>query len=268
MRALDAARVDELVARLQRAQRAAPRRARGVRRNRGRARRRCTPRGGGSASSPRSGGRPCELAFEVLPQLERYFDVVVGADDTERHKPDPEPILLALERLGAAPEDAAYVGDSPFDIRAAKAAGVAAIGVTWGGIHSARAPARGGARRARRRRGGAAWRPLRSRRAWTSCAASSSATSTATTSSTTRRSPTPSTTGSSTSCCGSRRSTPSCATPTRPRSASARRPRTGSARSSTCPRWARSRRSRTRRACASGPTTSASASTRTSRSPT
>jgi pyrophosphatase PpaX len=76
------------------------------------------------------------LAFDVLPQLERYFDVVVGSDDTERHKPDPEPILLALERLGAAPERAAYVGDSPFDIRAAKAAGVAAVGVTWGGIHS------------------------------------------------------------------------------------------------------------------------------------
>jgi pyrophosphatase PpaX len=76
------------------------------------------------------------LAFDVLPRLERYFDVVVGSDDTERHKPEPEPILLALERLGAAPERAAYVGDSPFDIRAAKAAGVAAVGVTWGGIHS------------------------------------------------------------------------------------------------------------------------------------
>jgi pyrophosphatase PpaX len=76
------------------------------------------------------------LAFEVLPQLERYFAVVVGSDDTERHKPDPEPILLALERLDAEAEDAAYVGDSPFDLRAANAAGVAAIGVTWGGIHS------------------------------------------------------------------------------------------------------------------------------------
>jgi pyrophosphatase PpaX len=78
-----------------------------------------------------------QLAFEVLPGLKRYFDVVVGSDDTDRHKPDPEPILLALERLGVEPEAAAYVGDSPFDIRAAKAAGVAAIGVTWGGIHSA-----------------------------------------------------------------------------------------------------------------------------------
>jgi pyrophosphatase PpaX len=75
-----------------------------------------------------------ELAFARLP-LRDYFEVVVGADDTERHKPDPEPILLALERLGASAADAAYVGDSPFDVGAARAAGVHAIGVTWGGIH-------------------------------------------------------------------------------------------------------------------------------------
>jgi pyrophosphatase PpaX len=75
------------------------------------------------------------LAFDVL-DLEGFFEVVVGADDTERHKPHPEPILCALERLGAAPEEAAYVGDSPFDVRAAKAAGVHAVAVTWGGIHS------------------------------------------------------------------------------------------------------------------------------------
>jgi pyrophosphatase PpaX len=75
-----------------------------------------------------------ELAFARLP-LRDYFEVIVGADDTERHKPDPEPILLALERLGARAADAAYVGDSPFDVGAARAAGVHAIGVTWGGIH-------------------------------------------------------------------------------------------------------------------------------------
>jgi pyrophosphatase PpaX len=74
------------------------------------------------------------LAFETVP-IEHLFDVVVGSDDTERHKPEPEPILHALELLGAAPDDAVYVGDSPFDIRAAKAAGVHAIAVTWGGIH-------------------------------------------------------------------------------------------------------------------------------------
>jgi pyrophosphatase PpaX len=78
-----------------------------------------------------------ELAFAVLP-LRDYFDVVVAAEDATRHKPDPEPLLLALDRLGARarPAEAAYVGDSPFDVAAAKAAGVFAIAVTWGGIHS------------------------------------------------------------------------------------------------------------------------------------
>ena len=75
------------------------------------------------------------LAFDVIPELERYFDTVVGADETERHKPHPDPILLALDRLDADAGSAAYVGDSPFDVQAAKAAGVHAVAVTWGRIH-------------------------------------------------------------------------------------------------------------------------------------
>jgi pyrophosphatase PpaX len=81
-------------------------------------------------------GATVRLAFDVLPQLEQFFEVVVGSDDTERHKPHPDPILLALDRLGATPGETAYVGDSPFDIAAAKAAGVTAIAVGWGGIHA------------------------------------------------------------------------------------------------------------------------------------
>ena len=75
-----------------------------------------------------------ELAFARVP-LGHLFDTIVGGDETERHKPDPDPLLLALERLGAEPDDAAYVGDSPFDVRAAKAGGLHAIAVTWGKIH-------------------------------------------------------------------------------------------------------------------------------------
>lgn len=75
-----------------------------------------------------------ELAFARLP-LAHLFETVVGGDETERHKPDPEPLLLAAERLGAAAAETAYVGDSPFDVRAAKAAGMHAVAVTWGRIH-------------------------------------------------------------------------------------------------------------------------------------
>jgi pyrophosphatase PpaX len=75
-----------------------------------------------------------ELAFARLP-IAHHFDVLVGGDETVLHKPHPEPLLLALERLAASPDDAAYVGDSPFDMQAAKAAGIYAIGVTWGRIH-------------------------------------------------------------------------------------------------------------------------------------
>jgi pyrophosphatase PpaX len=77
------------------------------------------------------------LAFARLPGLEENFDVLIGAEDTERHKPDPDPLLEALRRLDARPGEAAYVGDSTFDIRAAKAAGVYAVAVAWGGIHAA-----------------------------------------------------------------------------------------------------------------------------------
>jgi pyrophosphatase PpaX len=79
--------------------------------------------------------RTVQLALDRFPELAEQFDVVVGHEDTERHKPEPDPVLAALERLGAEPGDAAYVGDSPFDIRAAKAAGAFAIAVGWGGIH-------------------------------------------------------------------------------------------------------------------------------------
>ena len=96
-----------------------------------------------------------------------YFDVVVGSDDTERHKPHPEPVLKALELLDARPEDAAYVGDSPFDVAAARAAGVYAVAVGWGGIHRRR-----GRRRVRRDAGGSAWRPLRRRTGRTSSGSS------------------------------------------------------------------------------------------------
>jgi len=80
--------------------------------------------------------RTVALAFDRFPWLEEQFEVVIAHEDTERHKPDPDPVLEALKRLDARPDEAAYVGDSPFDIRAAKAARTFAIAVSWGGIHT------------------------------------------------------------------------------------------------------------------------------------
>jgi pyrophosphatase PpaX len=75
-----------------------------------------------------------ELAFARV-SVAHLFETVVGGDETEKHKPDPEPLFLAAERMGADPAETAYVGDSPFDIRAARAAGMYAVAVTWGRIH-------------------------------------------------------------------------------------------------------------------------------------
>ncbi len=79
--------------------------------------------------------RTVGLALDRFPSLADAFDVVVGFEDTDRHKPEPEPVLLAVEKLGGTTDEAVYVGDSPFDIGAAKAAGVFSVAVGWGGIH-------------------------------------------------------------------------------------------------------------------------------------
>ncbi len=60
------------------------------------------------------------------------FDVIITADDVERHKPDPLPVLRAAEALRIPSERTAYVGDSPADVQAARSAGAVAIAATWG----------------------------------------------------------------------------------------------------------------------------------------
>ena len=76
-----------------------------------------------------------QLALDALG-FGDTLDIVVGSDEAPRGKPHPDQILLALERLGADSDRTAYVGDAPFDVAAARAAGVHAVGVTWGGIHT------------------------------------------------------------------------------------------------------------------------------------
>jgi len=78
--------------------------------------------------------RTVDLAFAVLP-IEHYFEVVVTTESTERHKPHPDPVLHAVAKLGAATDETAFVGDSPWDVQAGKAAGVFTVAVSWGKIH-------------------------------------------------------------------------------------------------------------------------------------
>lgn len=64
--------------------------------------------------------------------LGRFFEVFVASDDTDAHKPEPDPILLAASRLGVSPTRCAYVGDSEFDVAAANAAGAVSVAALWG----------------------------------------------------------------------------------------------------------------------------------------
>ncbi len=58
--------------------------------------------------------------------------VIVGCDTCTRHKPHPEPVENALALLRLGPESAMFVGDSPHDVEAGRAAGVYTVGVSWG----------------------------------------------------------------------------------------------------------------------------------------
>lgn len=76
-----------------------------------------------------------EMALRTLAVcgFEGGFPVVVTADEVRMGKPHPEPVHLALRDLGvqAGPE-VLFVGDSPHDLEAGRAAGVRTAAVTWG----------------------------------------------------------------------------------------------------------------------------------------
>ena len=66
-----------------------------------------------------------------LLDVEGVFDVVIGLEDVEKTKPDPEPILLALKRLDADREEALMIGDNYHDIVGGQNAGVHTAAVAW-----------------------------------------------------------------------------------------------------------------------------------------
>lgn len=72
-----------------------------------------------------------ELVLDRFGLLGR-MSVVVGADTTPYNKPDPRPLLHALDTLGVEAEDAVYIGDTQIDLACARAAGVPCRIVDWG----------------------------------------------------------------------------------------------------------------------------------------
>jgi len=64
-----------------------------------------------------------EKALRIL-NIDSFFNTLVTADDVVNFKPHPEPVSIALKRLGSEPEETLMIGDSQADIFAAKAAGV------------------------------------------------------------------------------------------------------------------------------------------------
>ena len=84
-----------------------------------------------------SGAHPAVLDLLRENAILERFDAIVLGVDVAKPKPDPEGILKCLDQLGIAPEAAAYVGDTPVDIRASRAAGVRAVGVLTGAGSSA-----------------------------------------------------------------------------------------------------------------------------------
>ena len=258
--------------RLPRAQRAAARRARGVRRASRTRCARCSDEG------RRLGIVTAKRHATVAPRLRRPSAArgLLRRRRRRRRHGAPQaaiPTRSCWRSTGSTRRlsEAAYVGDSPFDVAAAKAAGVAAIAVAWGGIHRAERLARERARRARPHapRSSLASSEVTTTRIDELRALRRAATGTRTTFSTSPRSPTPSTTGSSTSSSSSSATCPRATfRRTRRRDASARRPRSGSeGRPPVADGVARQGHDR-RGGSRSGPKTSASASAPTSRSPT
>lgn len=72
-----------------------------------------------------------EILLGVTGLLD-YFEVYVGGDEVENPKPAPDGLIKAFGEMSLDPKDGVYIGDSPFDLEAARRAGVLPIGAGWG----------------------------------------------------------------------------------------------------------------------------------------
>lgn len=77
-----------------------------------------------------------EWEDDIVPfGLTEFLPIVICADDTEHHKPHPEPLLRFLSLAGAKPEETLYIGDTEYDAACALAAGVDFALALWGAKH-------------------------------------------------------------------------------------------------------------------------------------
>ena len=75
--------------------------------------------------------RESAMRYMNMFGISSYFEDMVTCEDTDIHKPNPEPILFCLEKLGITADEAIMVGDSLFDIKCANNAGVKSVMVDW-----------------------------------------------------------------------------------------------------------------------------------------
>ncbi|MEN2768518.1 pyrophosphatase PpaX [Ornithinibacillus xuwenensis] len=63
--------------------------------------------------------------------IDTYFDTIIALDDVTHAKPHPEPVLNAMQEIGAEVETTLMVGDNSHDIESGQNAGVKTAGVAW-----------------------------------------------------------------------------------------------------------------------------------------
>ncbi len=63
--------------------------------------------------------------------IENYFDLIIAIEDTENHKPHPEPLWKAVDLLNTSPDKVLFVGDSKYDIECAINANATPVLVGW-----------------------------------------------------------------------------------------------------------------------------------------
>ncbi|MFL9807772.1 MAG: phosphoglycolate phosphatase [Pseudomonas sp.] len=81
--------------------------------------------------------KPAQFIEPLLEEkrLAGYFDWLVGGDTLPQQKPDPAALFWVMDKAGVAPSESLFVGDSRNDVRAAKAATVRCVALTYGYNH-------------------------------------------------------------------------------------------------------------------------------------